>query len=122
MYGYSISKYGILTDNYYKKIGEYKEPEPQGIYIMIRKNMNEIKINQDFQGGYGLYLYENKDKKYFALSNSFLLLEEYLIGKQNLSLNKDYADNLILSELCSFSLEETLINEIKQVPTNSFIH
>ena len=121
MYGYSVSKNGILTDNYYKQIGEYIEPEPQGVYIMIRKIDNEIIINQDFQGGYGLYLFENKDNNYFALSNSFLLLEEHLIGKQNLTLNKDYADNLMLSELCTYSLQETLINEIIQVPSNSFI-
>ena len=59
--------------------------------------------------------------KYFALSNSFLLLQEYLFKKQNLSFNKDYADNLIISSLCSFSMEETLINEIHQIPSNSFI-
>jgi len=92
MYGFSISKYGILTDNYYKKIGEYTEPDPQGTYIMIRKNFYEIIINQDYHGSFGLYLYENKLKNYFALSNSFLLLEEYLIGKQFLSFNKNFAD------------------------------
>ena len=121
MYGYSISKNGILTDNYYKQIGEYAEPEPQGVYIMIRKINSEIIINQDCHGSYGLYLFENKDTNYFAISNSFLLLEEHLIGKQNLSLNKDFADNLVISELCSFSLQETLIKEIIQIPINSYI-
>ena len=121
MYGYSVSRNGILTDNYYKQIGEYTEPEPQGVYVMIRKVNSEVIINQDFHGGYGLYLFENKDTNYFALSNSFLLLEEHLIGKENLSLNKDFADNLIISELCSFSLHETLIKEIIQIPTNSYI-
>lgn len=48
---------------------------------MIKKIGNEIKINQDFYGSFGLYIYENKDMKYFAISNSFLLLEEYLLGK-----------------------------------------
>ena len=74
MYGFSISKEGILTDYYYKKIKNYKDPEPDGIYIMVRKNNNEIKINQDFYGSIGLYLYQNKDTGYFAISNSFLLL------------------------------------------------
>ena len=120
MYGYSVSRNGILTDNYYKQIGEYTEPEPQGVYVMIRKVNSEVIINQDFHGGYGLYLFENKDTNYFALSNSFLLLEEHLIGKENLSLNKDFADNLIISELCSFSLHETLIKEIIQIHTNSY--
>ena len=121
MYGFSISTNGILTDNYYKQIGEYQEPEPQGIYIMIRKIGNEFIINQDFYGGFGLYFYENKDNNYFALSNSFLLLVENLIGKQYISFNKEYADNLITTDLCSFSISETLIKEIKQIPANSYI-
>ena len=50
----------------------------------------------------GLYLYENKANNYFALSNSFLLLVEKLIGRQNISFNKDFADNLITTDLCSF--------------------
>ena len=121
MYGYAVSKNGILTDNYYKQLGKYQAPEPQGVYIMIRKIGNEIIINQDFYGGFGLYFYENKDKNYYALSNSFLLLLENLTGKQNISFNKEYADNLITTNLCSFSLSETLIQEIKQIPANSYL-
>ena len=121
MYGYSISRKGILTDNYYKQIREYQEPEHQGVFIMIRKFENEIIIHQDFYGCFGLYLYENKEDNYFALSNSFLLLEEYLIGKQNMTFNKDFADNLIVTGFCSFSMNETLINEIKQIPSDSFV-
>jgi len=122
LYGYIISKDGILTDDFYKTTGKYDEPLPQGVYIMIRKNENEIIINQDFYGSIGLYMYENKEEKYFALSNSFLLLEEYLLEKKKkLSLNKDFSDNLIVSSLCSYSIEETLINEIKQITSNAFI-
>ena len=107
MYGFSVSKKGILTDNYYKHLGKYEEPEPQGTFVMIRKFKNKIIINQDFYGSFGIYIYENKKMNYFALSNSFLLLEEYLIEKQSISLNKDFADNLVISSLCSFSMEET---------------
>jgi len=121
MYGYTITKDGILTDNYYRELGEYKKPEPQGVYIMIRKMENEIIINQDFHGSYGLYIYENKITKYFALSNSFILLEEYLTGKYNLTFNKDFGDNFIITYLLTYSLDETLINEIKQIPNDSFI-
>lgn len=74
MYGYFVSKNGILTDNYYKQLGEYTKPEPQSVYIMIRKFDSEIIINQDCHGSYGLYLFENKDTNYFAISNSFLTL------------------------------------------------
>ena len=121
LYGFIVSKNGILTDNYFKKLGEYKEPEPQGVYIMIRKIGKEIIINQDFYGSFGIYIYENKNENYLALSNSFFLLQEYLVKKKKLSLNKDYANNLIVTKMCSFSLDETLINEIKIIPSNSFI-
>ena len=121
MFGYPISKVGILTDNYYKQQDKYKDPEPQGVYVMIRNNGKEIIINQDFHGSIGLYIYENKKTGYFVLSNSFLLLEEYLVGRENLSFNKEYADNLIITYLCTFSIEDTLINEIKQIPSNSYI-
>lgn len=122
MYGYSISKKGILTNNYYKKLGQYEEPEPQGVYIMIRRNGDQIRINQDFSGSFGLYIYEQKNKAYFVLSNSFLLLEEYLIGKQNFTLNKDFIDKFIISRLCSESIYETMLNEIAIVPSNAFIN
>ena len=121
LYGFIINKNGILTDNYYKELGKYEEPSPQGIYIMIRKIGNEIILNQDFDGSYGIYIYEDKNANYFAISNSFLLLQEYLIGKKNFSLNKDFANHFIVAGLCSLSIDETLINEIKQIPSNAFI-
>ena len=37
MYGFSISKKGLLTNNYYRMLGHYEEPGPDGMYIMIRK-------------------------------------------------------------------------------------
>ena len=88
---------------------------------MVRKIGNELKVSQDFFGNFGMYMYENKDSKYFALSNSFLLLEEYLSDKQHLTLNKDFADNFITSELCTPSIYETLIQEILQIPSSSSI-
>ena len=101
VYGFSVSKTGILTDNYFKKKNYTEDPEPQGAYKMIRKNEEEIRISQDYFGSFGLYLYENKNKDYFALSNSFLLLEEYLVGKQKFSFNKVFVDNFIITPFCS---------------------
>ena len=121
MYGFSISKEGILTDNYFKLIGHYDVPEPQGVYILIRKEGNKIILNQDYQGNFGLYIYENQNKDYFAISNSFLLLEEYLLDKQNISINMDYANNFIISPVCSSSIYETMINEITKIPSNKML-
>ena len=121
MFGFTVSKKGILTDNYYKKYGYNEEPEPIGAYVMIKKIGNEIRLYQDFLGSYGIFIYENKNKDYFAVSNSFLFLQEFLIGKHNISINKDFSDNLLISDLCTPSIHETLIKEIIRIPSNSII-
>ena len=121
MYGFFVSKKGIITDNYYKNLGYYEEPEPQGVYVLLRRIGDEIRINQDYSGSYGIYIYENKNKSNFIFSNSFLLLGEYLVGKHNFTINKDFADTLIISGICSPSVDETMINEIKILPQNAFI-
>jgi len=122
LYGFIVSKEGIITANYYKKLGFYDEPGPCGAFVMIRKIGNEIILNQDSSGCFGLYFFENKKENYFAISNSFLLLEEFLVGKQNISLNKDFADNFLVSPLWSNSIKETLINEIIELPSNAIIN
>jgi len=121
MFGFTVSKKGILTDNYYKKYGYNEEPEPIGAYVMIRKIGNEIRLYQDFLGSYGIFIYENKNRDYFALSNSFLFLQEFLIEKHNISINKDFSDNLLISDLCTPSIHETLIKEIIRIPSNAII-
>lgn len=64
---------------------------------------------------WSIYLW-NKNTGFFALSNSFLLLEEYLVRRQNFSLNKDFFDGLFTP-----SIYETMINEIHLISPNSFI-
>ena len=88
---------------------------------MIRKIGFEIKINQDFHGNYGLYIYKNTNKNFFAFSNSFLLLVEYLLDKQKISLNKDFTNNFVISDLCTPSVYETMIKEITKIPSNEAI-
>ena len=121
MYGFSISKSGIITDNYYKEKGYYEEPFSQGTYVMIRKIGNEIRINQYFCSCYGIFIYQSEKKHYFALRNSFLLLQEYLSGKQKMTFNKEYADTMLVQRLTSPSIYETLIKEITILPSNSIV-
>ena len=121
MFGFSISEKGIITDNYYQNLGRYEKPEPQGSFVLIRKFKNEIILDQDFHGNIGIYIYENQNKDYFAMSNSFLLLIEYLVDKQKISLNKDFSDSFLISRLCTPSIYETMIKEITKIPSNSFI-
>lgn len=57
---------------------------------------------------------------YFAISNSFFLLEEYVSKIKNISLNKDYSDDFVISYLCTPTIYETMIKEITKIPSNSF--
>ena len=85
-------------------------PEEDGAYVYLRREGNRLTITQDFIGSWGLYLYRQGD--YFALSNSFLYLVEYLRDKRPLSLNKEFADYMLVADLCSAVFEETLVREI----------
>ena len=83
---------------------------------------NEIQIKQDFSGSIGLYLYKNHDNGYFAISNSFLLLEEYQFGKQKITINKDFAEDYIIENLCISSINEISTKEITKLPSNAVIN
>ena len=91
----------------------------EGTYVSVQSSESEITVHQDFNGSYGLYVY-NKDGN-FAISNSFLHLVEHLKTKYGLSLNEDYAKLLMSCGLCSMVFRETLINEIECIPRNYII-
>lgn len=112
LYGYSIQDENIIFNNEV----DVNNLNENGSYVYVDVNDSEIKILQDFNGCYGLYLYKSED--YFAISNSFLKLVEYLKDIKPISLNKDYANSFLFADLYSFSYEETLINEIKTLPRN----
>lgn len=120
-YGFGISKKGILTNNYFKINGYDNDLNIYGVFIMLNKLENYIKISQDYYGNYGLYIFENKDTNYFAISNSFLLLKEHLDRTYKLSLNKDFVYNLISFDLHTHSIHETMVNEIRRLESNTYI-
>ena len=90
LYGFSILNSAIVKnediDNDVNLLG-------LGSYIHIKDDDDKIFIYQDFNGSWGLYLYQTED--YFAISNSFLKLVEYLKGNYDISFNEDYAKSLI---------------------------
>lgn len=88
-----------------------REPEGDGAYVLIRRNGDKITISQDFMGSFGLYLFQ-KDG-WFAISNSFMRLVEYLKPRQPMTLNLDYADFFVAADLCSVAYGETLVQEIR---------
>ena len=92
-----------------------------GSYVYVYSDDKEIRIYQDFNGSYGLYLYKTGD--YFALSNSFIKLVDYIKDtKHSMSLNEDYANSFLFAELVTMSYDETLVNEIITLPRNCEVH
>ena len=115
LYGYCISEYSNHADYLDNKINL----NGLGAYIYIFVDKNRITINQDYVGSYGLYLFRDKD--YFALSNSFIYLVDYVKTKYKITLNKDYANYLLVCDLCSEIYEDTIVNEIKMLDRSAFV-
>ncbi|MBQ6099349.1 MAG: hypothetical protein IJL02_05745 [Methanobrevibacter sp.] len=112
-YGYAIQENGIIQE---EDLIDTNNIGLNGAYIQVNVSNEKIVINQDFMGTYGLYLY--KYQNYFAISNSFIKLVEHLKDRHFISFNKNYADAFLFADLCSFSYNETLINEICMLPRN----
>lgn len=116
LYGYAIfsesddNKYDIFINGSL----DYIPVSADGAYINVVCNSENIDIQQDCNGSYGLYLYQ-KDG-YFAISNSYLYLLDYLKHRVKLSLNQDYVKYYIAEPLATLSVSETLINEIELLP------
>lgn len=114
LYGYAFNTCDeIVTQN---TLHENDQITPNGAYIYIDVKNDEIIIKQDFIGAYGIYMYKNGS--YFAISNSFIKLAEFLKDKEILTFNRDYAEAFLFTGLCSFAYGETLINEIEVLPRN----
>lgn len=106
-YGYTILDGAIVET---PEALENAELTGDGAYVYIRRMENSIRINQDFMGSYGLYLYRDGD--YFAISNSFLYLVEYLKQKRTLTFNHRYAGAFLATELCVTAYSDTMVEEI----------
>ena len=85
----------------------------------MKRSNSTITIKQDFVGCFGIYLYKHND--YFAISNSFMYLVDYLKSRKPITFNKMYADYLISVGMCSISKSETLINEIEMLDRSAML-
>lgn len=99
---------------------EESMPAGEGAYIYIKRKDHHVWIFQDFIGSYGIYVYRDGD--FFALSNSFIYLVDYVKRKHPISLNEDYCNMLLASDLCSVAYSETMVREIEQLDRNAVIH
>ena len=110
LYGYVINNDKIIFEN-----SENNELSNNGAYIYVHTEDDKIRITQDYIGSYGLYYYQKED--YFAISNSFLKLMEYLADNhKTINFNKDYANYLMSQKLVSNLSSTTLIKEIEILP------
>ena len=119
MYGFSISEGNIISDD---NIEDDIKLNGDGVYVRILREGNNIQISQDFNGSFGIYIYNNDADGSFVISNSFLKLVDYVKDKYHISLNKDVALSFIPADLCNLSYKKTLINEIEVIPRNYIIN
>lgn len=112
--------YGFMITIDNKIIEEYNNEQEtsNGCYLLIKKENNKLTISQDYFGCFGCYVYQKEN--YFAISNNLLELVKYL--KCKLTLNKEYYNRLINARETTFSLNDTVINEIKRYNGNYIIN
>lgn len=118
IYGFAITNKGIIDADCLDLDKRYKL-DGNGTYIYIERNGNNITIQQDFAGSFGLFLFKNRD--YFAISNSFFLLFNNIKYKFKLSLNRQFANHLMVAGLSAEVFPETLINEIHILDRDTII-
>lgn len=118
LYGYSVQESGIYDNENLTEVAA-ASLNGSGAYVYVRGGGDTITVKQDFNGSYGIYLFRKDD--YFALSNSFLRLLEHIKTKYPLSLNRDYANYILVNDLASHALAETAVNEIALMAKNSVI-
>lgn len=113
-YGYAIYDGKIVIQGQNKHISELLDEDTYGTYVNIIKNDDCLIIQQDYFGGYGLFIYERDD--YFAISNSLLYLCNSLKRNHTLSIDKDYARAYFCCSLVPLSFQKTIFKEIYQLP------
>lgn len=116
LYGFALYDGKIISD---LTISNQDNLTGHGTYIWVKKQEDTVTIYQDFNGCYGLYLFRKDD--YFAISNSFLKLVEYLKERYVLTLDEDYAKALISVRHGSFAYYRTLVNEISILDRNAVV-
>ena len=120
LYGYCISP--IPTGSGRQSV-DFSDPDlwrksNDGSYVIVQSLGGHVIISQDAVGSYGLYLYQ--EGGYFAVSNSFLLLLERLAhAGRKLTLDKAYADLLLLGDFSMNCCLHTSVCEIKELMRNT---
>lgn len=119
LYGYSVQDSGIYENDNLTEAAVLGL-NGCGAYIYVEVKDEKITIRQDFNGSYGIYLFQQGG--YFAFSNSFFRLLEYVKSRFSLSLNRDYANHILSEGLVNnIAYSETPIQEITTLDKDVFI-
>ncbi|MCC8064773.1 MAG: hypothetical protein LIO70_06805 [Clostridiales bacterium] len=118
-YGFSVQSSGIYEqDNLTPAAADALDG--CGAYVYVERMADgQIRIRQDFNGCWGIYLYRNGD--YFALSSSFLRLLEHISRRFPISIDRDYMNQYLLAGLCSHAYSESAVKEIKRVDKDAVV-
>ena len=119
-FGYTIQNNKIVFEDEFERADGING---SGAYVFVDAGDDEISIFQDQTGSYGIYVYMDETENYFAISNSFLKLAEFL-SKSNypISLNRDFANYYLSAGIVPLFPDETLIEEICVLPRNYNLH
>ncbi len=117
LYGYAFLNDRILINS-----SECNTDIPNdtcGCYVNVEVKNQKIVISQDYFGSYGIYYFLKDD--YFAFSNSFLYLVEYLYKKYELSFDDEFAKAFLGQPQAVLTYTDTMVKEINLFSRNKKI-
>ena len=117
LYGFYTTEAGMFTQ---VPSDSRDIADATGPWVLVRRSQAGIEITQDSTGCFGLFLF--RKGSYWALSNSFNHLLDYLKTRFELSFNKDYALALLAEDCCVTVYGETIINEISWLDRRARLH
>ena len=115
LYGFYTTEKGIFTHT----LPSEDIANATGIWIRVKRLEHSIDISQDHIGSFGLFLYQ-KDN-YWALSNSFNHLLDFLKQDHSLHLNDEYAQTYLAQQLCISAYGQTIIKEIQWLDRRALV-
>ena len=118
-YGYSIQADGIYEEDNLTEAA-VAGLDGRGCYVYVEVKDGQITIKQDLNGCWGIYLFRHGD--YFALSNSFFRLVDYIKFRYPLTVNRDYCHYLMVDFVAVQSYSATAVNEIQIIDRSIVIH
>jgi hypothetical protein len=117
LYGFMVTDTGIIEN---ENIELLREPSGAGAYVYVKRDDKSVTIHRDINGSYGLFLFKQGD--WFAVSNSFFVLVDYLKDKFKLDFNQDFANYMLAMDLVSEALEDTWIKQITMLDKDAIVN